>query len=194
MVPDTESGPMLAHRTLFSPEPEAVVRGRALLYDARETSANGTSACSSCHIFGDMDQLAWDLGNPDGLLQENPNEYVTRSIKTTINFHPMKGPMTTQTLRGIADSGTQHWRGDRTGQNRQQVNGEMESIEAAAFKEFNPAFVGLVGRSEELGPDQMQDFTDFAMALTPPPTRSVFSGYRSSALRIFLMIVVTAAR
>ncbi len=166
---DTESGNMLAHRSLFSPEPAAVVRGRALLYDARETSANGTSACSSCHIFGDMDQLAWDLGNPDGLLQENPNEYVTRSIKTTINFHPMKGPMTTQTLRGIADSGPQHWRGDRTGQNRQQVNGEMESIEAAAFKEFNPAFVGLVGRSEELGPDQMQDFTDFAMALTPPP-------------------------
>jgi DNA-binding beta-propeller fold protein YncE len=166
---DTESGNMLAHRSLFSPEPAAVVRGRALLYDARETSANGTSACSSCHIFGDMDQLAWDLGNPDGLLQENPNEYVTRSIKTTINFHPMKGPMTTQTLRGIADSGPQHWRGDRTGQNRQQVNGEMESIEAAAFKEFNPAFVGLVGRSEELGHDQMQDFTDFAMALTPPP-------------------------
>ena len=166
---DTESGAMLAHRSLFSPEPTAVVRGRAFLYDARETSANGTSACSSCHIFGDMDQLAWDLGNPDGLLQENPNEYVTRSIKTTINFHPMKGPMTTQTLRGIADSGPQHWRGDRTGQNRQQVNGEMESIEAAAFKEFNPAFVGLVGRSEELDPEQMQDFTDFAMALTPPP-------------------------
>lgn len=166
---DTESGEMLAHRSMFSPEPASVVRGRTLLYDARETSANGTSACSSCHIFGDMDQLAWDLGNPDGLLQENPNEYVTRSIKTTINFHPMKGPMTTQTLRGIADSGPQHWRGDRTGQNRQRVNGELESIEAAAFKEFNPAFVGLVGRSEELSASQMQDFTDFAMALTPPP-------------------------
>ncbi|PLW70915.1 hypothetical protein [Pseudohalioglobus lutimaris] len=166
---DTESGEMLAHRSLFNPEPAPVVRGRALLYDARETSANGTSSCSSCHIFGDMDQLAWDLGNPDGLLQDNPNEYVTRSIKTTINFHPMKGPMTTQTLRGIADSGPQHWRGDRTGQNRQQVNGELESIEAAAFKEFNPAFVGLVGRSEELLPGQMQDLTDFALALTPPP-------------------------
>lgn len=166
---NTESGEMLDHLALFNPEPANIQRGRAFLYDARESSANGTSACSSCHIFGDMDQLAWDLGNPDALLQENPNEYVTRSIKTTTHFHPMKGPMTTQTLRGIADSGPQHWRGDRTGEDREMVNGELESIEEAAFKEFNPAFVGLVGRSEELSAAQMQDFTDFAMALTPPP-------------------------
>lgn len=166
---NTENGEMLAHRELFSPEPAAVVTGRRFLYDATETSANGTSACASCHIFGDMDQLAWDLGNPDGTLQENNNEYVPRSPKTTLNFHPMKGPMTTQTLRGIADSGPQHWRGDRTGQNRVMVNGERESVEAAAFKEFNPAFVGLVGRSEELSRQDMQAFTHFAMALNPPP-------------------------
>ena len=166
---DTANGSMLDRQALFTPEPDEIIAGRQFLYDARETSANGTSACASCHIFGDMDQLAWDLGNPDAPLQPNPNPYVTRSIKTTINFHPMKGPMTTQTLRGIADSGPQHWRGDRTGQNRQQVNGELESLEAAAFKEFNPAFVGLVGRSEELPPGDMQAFTDFAMALTPPP-------------------------
>ena len=166
---DTGTGALLAQRALFSPEPRAITEGRRFLYDAVATSANGTSACASCHVFGDMDQLAWDLGNPDGVLQPNPNEYVTRSIKTTINFHPMKGPMTTQTLRGIADSGPQHWRGDRTGQNRVVVNGVLESVEAAAFKEFNPAFVGLVGRSEELPKADMQRFTDFAMALTPPP-------------------------
>lgn len=166
---DTGTGALLAQRAMFSPEPMAITEGRRFLYDAVATSASGTSACASCHIFGDMDQLAWDLGNPDGVLQPNPNEYVTRSIKTTINFHPMKGPMTTQTLRGIADSGPQHWRGDRTGQNREVVNGTLESVEAAAFKEFNPAFVGLVGRSEELPKADMQRFTDFAMALTPPP-------------------------
>jgi hypothetical protein len=81
----------------------------------------------------------------------------------------MKGPMTTQTLRGIADSGPMHWRGDRTGQDRAVVAGETESLEAAAFKEFNPAFVGLVGREEELPEPLMQDFTDFALALVPPP-------------------------
>ncbi|MCX2982098.1 hypothetical protein EYC98_14650 [Halieaceae bacterium IMCC14734] len=165
----TEDGEMLAHQPLFSPEPAGIIEGRRFLYDALETSANGTSACSSCHIFGDMDQLAWDLGDPDASLQRNPNEYVANSPITTFNFHPMKGPMTTQTLRGIADSGPQHWRGDRTGQNRALVNGELESIEAAAFKEFNPAFVGLVGRTEELSAQDLQVFTDFALAITPPP-------------------------
>ena len=164
-----EDGVMLNHQPLFSPEPAAIIAGRRFLYDAAETSANGTSACSSCHIFADMDQLAWDLGNPEGLMQANNNEFVPNSPVTTIDFHPMKGPMTTQTLRGIADSGPQHWRGDRTGENRELVNGVRESVEAAAFKEFNPAFVGLVGRSEELPSKDMQAFTDFAMALTPPP-------------------------
>jgi DNA-binding beta-propeller fold protein YncE len=163
------TGAMLAQRAAFSPEPDQLIAGRRFLYDARETSANGTSACSSCHIFGDMDQLAWDLGNPDGDMQENPNEYVSSSPKTTFFFHPMKGPMTTQTLRGIDDSGPQHWRGDRTGQTRTVVNGQQESLEAAAFKEFNPAFVGLVGRASELPTADMQAFTDFAMALTLPP-------------------------
>jgi DNA-binding beta-propeller fold protein YncE len=166
---NTANGQMLAQRTAFSPEPAQIVTGRRFLYDAVDTSANGTSACSSCHIFGDMDQLAWDLGNPDGDMQQNPNEYVPVSPKTTFFFHPMKGPMTTQTLRGIADSGPQHWRGDRTGENRVVVDGELESLEAAAFKEFNPAFVGLVGRATELPTADMQAFTEFAMALTPPP-------------------------
>ncbi|MEM6545362.1 MAG: hypothetical protein AAF680_10675, partial [Pseudomonadota bacterium] len=166
---DTRSGALLQQLPLFTPEESEVIEGRRFLYDARETSANGTSACSSCHIFADMDQLAWDLGNPDGDLQRNPNPYVRRSPMTTPEFHPMKGPMTTQTLRGIADSGPQHWRGDRTGQNRAMVNGERESLEAAAFKEFNPAFVGLVGRANPLASSEMQAFTDFAMALTPPP-------------------------
>jgi hypothetical protein len=77
--------------------------------------------------------------------------------------------MSTQTLRGIADSGPQHWRGDRTGANAASGSLSGESVAAAAFKEFNPAFVGLVGRQEELSEEQMQQFTDFALALTPPP-------------------------
>ena len=116
-----------------------------------------------------MDQLAWDLGNPDGDLLPNRNRYVSNSTRTTLEFHPMKGPMTTKTLRGIADSGPQHWRGDRMGRNRETVNGVLESLEAAAFKEFNPAFVELLGRTEELSGPQMQAFTDFALVLTPPP-------------------------
>ncbi len=154
---------------MYTPEPEVFQRGRRLLYDADLTSSNGTASCGSCHIFGDVDGLAWDLGNPDGTMTDNTNAFVPLRFPTQGVFHPMKGPMTTQTFRGIADSGPMHWRGDRTGQNRAEVKGEPESLEAAAFKEFNPAFVGLVGREEELPDDMLQDFTDFALAIVPPP-------------------------
>jgi hypothetical protein len=152
---------------LFSPEPAVVKDGRPFLYDAQLTSGNGTGSCGSCHIFGDLDGLAWDLGDPDGQVVPNPNAFLPASIPLIGNptFHPMKGPMTTQTLRGIADSGPMHWRGDRPGQN--PVNGE--SMEAAAFKEFNHAFVGLVGRSSVLSAPELQSFTDFALQLVPPP-------------------------
>lgn len=152
---------------LFSPEPATVKDGRPFLYDAQLTSSNGTGSCGSCHIFGDLDQLAWDLGDPDGQVVANPNDFLPASIPIIGSpmFHPMKGPMTTQTFRGIADSGPMHWRGDRTGTN--PVNGE--SLEAAAFKEFGPAFVGLVGRDTELAPADLQSFTDFALQIIPPP-------------------------
>ncbi len=166
---DTSNRQTVARQELSNPEPDFIIKGRPFLYDATLTSANGTNACSSCHLFGDNDGLAWDLGNPDANMQPNPNTFVANSPIITTEFHPMKGPMTTQTFRGIADSGPQHWRGDRTGVNRATVNGEEESMEAAAFKEFNGAFVGLVGRSEELNEAQLQAFTDFSLAITPPP-------------------------
>jgi YVTN family beta-propeller protein len=166
---DLETDAVIATRTMHSPESGAIRRGRRLLYDAELTSSNGTASCGSCHIFGDVDGLAWDLGNPDGVMVDNPNEFVPLRNPTQGVFHPMKGPMTTQTFRGIADSGPMHWRGDRTGQDRAVVRGELESLEAAAFKEFNPAFVGLLGRESELAADQLQDFTDFALAIVPPP-------------------------
>jgi len=165
---NTSSRQIVASQALFNPEPDFVIEGRPFLYDATLTSANGANACSSCHLFGDNDGLAWDLGNPDVNMQPNPNPFVPNSPIST-EFHPMKGPMTTQTFRGIADSGPQHWRGDRTGENRAIVNGEKESLEAAAFKEFNGAFVGLVGRAEMLDEEQLQAFTDFSLAITPPP-------------------------
>ncbi|MEQ9462968.1 MAG: hypothetical protein RJQ10_04875 [Haliea sp.] len=166
---DSDSGEVLVSETLFNPEAASIQRGRRLLYDAELSSANGTASCASCHIFGDVDGLAWDLGNPDGDLLENRNEFVPLRTPTQGVFHPLKGPMTTQTFRGMADSGPMHWRGDRGGQDRAVVRGEPESLEAAAFKEFNPAFVELLGREEMLAPEALQDFTDFALAITPPP-------------------------
>ena len=58
---------------LFNPEPRAVVEGRPFLYDARATSSTGEASCAGCHPFADMDDLAWDLGNPDGIVVANGN-------------------------------------------------------------------------------------------------------------------------
>jgi hypothetical protein len=45
-------------------------------------------------------------------------------------MHPMKGPMITQTLRGLSATQKLHWRGDR-----------------ATLAEFNPTFRDLMGGS-----------------------------------------------
>ena len=99
----------------FDPSPPAARTGRVFLYDARR-SAHGDSACASCHIFGDFDGLAWDLGDPFGTVVSNPNPFRVPPPGGNPSFHQMKGPMTTQSLRGLADpAGPMHWRGDRTG-------------------------------------------------------------------------------
>jgi DNA-binding beta-propeller fold protein YncE len=140
---------------LHNPEPASVVDGRPFLYDAVLTSSNGEAACASCHIFGDNDDLAWDLGNPDDIVVANGNPF---TIGSGAPFHPMKGPMTTQSLRGMVEMGPQHWRGDRQGDSTD------------AFNAFNVAFPGLVGRDEgEFSAAEMQQFTDFALQITYPP-------------------------
>ena len=171
-VIDTRSLAVLKTTPLFTPDSQRIRSGRRIFYDANFSSSNGTSSCASCHTFGDLDQLAWDLGNPDEAQKTNTNAYVSNSPRTTPKFHPMKGPMTTQTLRGMAKNGPTHWRGDRTGgatAARAVVRGKVESLEEASFKEFNPAFVGLLGRQAPLSEADMQAFTDFAMALKMPP-------------------------
>ena len=148
----------------FDPTPPEVRQGRRFLYDARNTSAHGDAACATCHTFGDLDSLAWDLGDAsaDTSLVPNPNPFRRGAGQP---FHPLKGPMTTQSLRGMANAGPMHWRGDRTG----GASGGDPLDEELAFKAFNPAFVGLLGRGSQLAADEMQAFTDFALTLAYPP-------------------------
>ncbi|HEU4726432.1 MAG TPA: hypothetical protein VFT22_01025, partial [Kofleriaceae bacterium] len=68
-VIDLASKAQVAAVTLPNPEPASVVAGRPMLYDATHNSGNGEAACASCHIFGDLDDLAWDLGNPDDVVK-----------------------------------------------------------------------------------------------------------------------------
>jgi DNA-binding beta-propeller fold protein YncE len=168
---DTDAREEVDHLTMHNPEPPSLVAGRRFLYDAALTSSHGDQSCASCHVFGDKDELSWDLGDPDGDVVDPPN--VIRAVFGVgqTSFHPMKGPMTTQSLRGLDNHGPMHWRGDRNGEGQGanvQPNGGAFS-EVAAFNAFNVAFAGLLGRDEALTAEQMQAFTDFQLQVMYPP-------------------------
>lgn len=119
-VINTAAGTLIAEVPAgsFDPMPEAVKQGRGFLFDAR-LSGNGTMSCASCHLDADRDGLAWDLGDPGGAMITVPGKDISTGDFTNRDrvMHPMKGPMTTQTLRGLHDGTTAaapfHWRGDR---------------------------------------------------------------------------------
>jgi len=170
-VIDSVTGSVLETHSLHNPEPQHVVDGRPFLYDAVATSGNGEASCSSCHIFADVDQLAWNLGDPDAFVSQNTQPAAVLSPETT--FHPMKGPMTTQTLRGLATHGGMHWRGDRVDGffGTDTCTDPLGSAcnEDLSFRNFIVAFEGLVGMEGTITTGQMQDFTDFALEIMLPP-------------------------
>jgi DNA-binding beta-propeller fold protein YncE len=180
----------IASVALPNPEPASVVQGRRFLYDAQFSSANGEASCASCHIFGDKDELAWDLGNPDDLVTVNPIpkrlasgleiglfQLVTTFPGSPINgtgnpdeFHPMKGPMTTQALRGLINAGAMHWRGDRAdGFFGRDTRTEPPFDANLSFMNFIVAFEGLLGRASTPTREEMQKFTDFQLQVEYPP-------------------------
>ncbi len=167
---DTGSRTELGSVPMYNPEPPSIVNGRRFLYDASLSSSHGDSACATCHAFGDFDSLAWDLGNPDDTVGINPGPFIGDTIINP-NFHPLKGPMTTQSLRGMANHGPMHWRGDRTGGN-DEPSAQPDSgafNEEAAFKKFQVGFVGLLGRNAFIPEADMQAFTDFILQVKYPP-------------------------
>src|SRR5581483_4115492 len=164
-VVDLGSRAEVGHVRMHDPEPAAVVAGRRFLYDARHTSTNGEASCAVCHVFGDTDALAWDLGNPDAPTIPNPNP-TREGVDSFMGFRPMKGPMTTQTFRNIANQGPMHWRGDRTG--ALDPGGDAFD-ERAALRQFNEAFVGLLGRDAPLPANELEQLVDFGLAIVPPP-------------------------
>ena len=172
------TGATLATHAIADPEPASVTEGRPFLYDGLISSGNGESSCASCHIFGAMDQLAWDLGDPDVRVSATNNQPSLLSVlgapTTSVPFHPMKGPMTTQTLKGMATHGAMHWRGDRVdGLAVDACNGSSISMadcdEELSFNNFRVAFEGLLGRDGMISASDMQKFTDFTLQMILPP-------------------------
>jgi hypothetical protein len=50
--------------SFFDPTPTAIKEGRPFFYDAHAHSGTGVVSCSSCHIDGKTDKIAWNLGTP----------------------------------------------------------------------------------------------------------------------------------
>jgi YVTN family beta-propeller protein len=149
-VVDTAAGPpaVVAETAVgrFDPTPAAVRAGRGFLYDAK-LAGNGSGACAACHVDADMDLLAWDLGDPGGAME----------TAGAFQVHPMKGPMATQTLRGLGGLEPLHWRGDR-----------------ADLLAFNRTFSSLMGGAELAGADMavFRDFVD-SLRFQPNPNQNL---------------------
>ncbi|HEX7860808.1 MAG TPA: hypothetical protein VF773_10805 [Verrucomicrobiae bacterium] len=155
-VLDADSLSRITTIPLFDPTPENIRKGRAHFYNTHKNSGLGQASCASCHVDGKFDRLAWDLGSQLGemrfITRSNYNFGAAPPAKTN-HFHPMKGPMVTQTLQDIIGHEPFHWRGDRLG-----------------IEEFNPTFEELQG-GEELSDVEMQEFEDFLASIHFPPNR-----------------------
>jgi YVTN family beta-propeller protein len=144
------------------PTPPVIRQGRGFLYDAK-LSGNGTVSCASCHIDAEMDLLAWDLGDPTGQMETNQTVFQLSpggvpAFQTNVGaVHPMKGPMTTQTLRGLKGMDPLHWRGDRTN-----------------FTHFKGAFASLLGGAT-LSASDMNTYRDFinTIVFQPNPNQNL---------------------
>jgi len=137
---------------LFNPEPPAVKRGRDFLYSTR-LSSNFGSSCAMCHIDGNLDHLDWDLGGPTGgMLPAPANVACAPGVDPCLPNHPVKGPMFTQSLRGLAQHNPFHWRGDKP-----------------QFADFAEAFNGLLGAPADLASTDMAKFDAFVKTMVYPP-------------------------
>jgi YVTN family beta-propeller protein len=146
---DVASEAELARVSFYDPSPQAIRIGRKHLYDTHKNSGLGHIACASCHIDARMDRLAWDLGDPSGSMRPFNQNCPDGGCQ---NWHPMKGPMLTQTLQDIIGREPHHWRGDRNG-----------------IEEFNGAFLGLQGDDQNLTPAEMQQYESFLATIHFPP-------------------------
>nr|WP_227998139.1 YncE family protein [Pseudoalteromonas sp. SANK 73390] len=206
-VVDTKKKQEVAHIAMFNPEPESIIKGRPYLYDAKLTSSNGEASCASCHIFGDHDFLAWDLGDPNDKVKNSSLPINLREFfefaatldpagakrlealngDAQVNqFHPLKGPLLTQTLRGISTHGAMHWRGDKLNGmfTSDPENPTLEDAfdETLSFINFSSGFVSLNGMENPLSEEQMIEFWQFikVLYLPPNPVRNIDNSLTAS--------------
>lgn len=138
--------------SIVSPEPTKIRAGRRWLYDTELGSDNGTQSCAGCHIDGRSDRLAWDLGDPSAAMKTFDQNCVTHTSLPCPDWHPMKGPMRTQSLVDVIGHEPFHWRGDRQG-----------------LHDFTRTFTGLHGRAKEPTAAQINQLSNYLGSLSFPP-------------------------
>jgi YVTN family beta-propeller protein len=167
-VVDESSLSHLGEVRFFDPTPQFIRNGRPLLYDTHATSGLGQASCASCHVDARMDQLSWDLGEPSGqvkLFNELCNLGLPVQLGSCGNWHPMKGPMATQTLIGLEGQEPFHWRGDRNN-----------------FAEFAHTATALLGADSDFTATEMNRMEAFlaSIAFPPNPHRNLDGSLKTS--------------
>ncbi len=145
----------LAQVGFFDPTPNVVRNGRPFLYDTQLASGLGQASCGSCHTDARMDQLSWDLGDPSGAMKvfnESCNLGLPGQGGACGNWHPMKGPMATQTLVGLAGTEPFHWRGDRND-----------------FQQFAHTASALLGGDGDFSATEMTRLENYLNSISFPP-------------------------
>ena len=154
-VVDESSLTHLGDVRFFDPTPQFIRNGRPLLFDPHATSGLGQASCASCHVDARMDQLSWDLGEPAGqvkLFNEVCNLGLPAQLGSCGNWHPMKGPMATQTLIGLEGQEPFHWRGDRNN-----------------FAEFAHTATALLGADSDFTATEMNRMEAYLASIDFPP-------------------------
>ncbi len=146
----------------FDPTPAAIKAGRPILYNTQQTSGLGQASCASCHVDARWDRLAWDLGNPAGTVATLPG---ATNSGNRIAFHPMKGPLLTQTLIDTMQAPALHWRGDRP---------QLEMFEGA--------FQTLMGADNPASQTDINNLRNFLATTTipPNPNRNLDNSYQTA--------------
>lgn len=158
----------LAQVGFYDPTPNVVRNGRPFLYDTHLASGLGQVSCGSCHTDARMDQLSWDLGDPSGAMKvfnESCNLGLPGQGGACGNWHPMKGPMATQTLVGLAGTEPFHWRGDRND-----------------FQQFAHTASALLGGDGDFSATEMTRLENYlnTISFPPNPNRNLDGSLRTS--------------
>ncbi len=167
-VVDESSLTHLGEVRFFDPTPQFIRNGRPLLFDTHATSGLGQASCASCHVDARMDQLSWDLGEPSGqvkLFNELCNLGLPVQLGSCGNWHPMKGPMATQTLVGLQGQEPFHWRGDRND-----------------FAQFAHTATALLGADSDFTATEMNRMEAYlaSIAFPPNPNRNIDGSLRTA--------------